>query len=462
MTGLGYHPAMMNSEMHDYHLSGFERLLRALKVGFLAFCIFLVFTVLVEALQAYQILHNVHPFLGWLFAVVVLILIGGAVCYYLLAMSRMPAVLIPPPTRDPRTMTKRQARSYARYLADVLDRLSRNLLIAEDQRSALKEHAVDLRAGVRNSKDVDDLIPAIVDKIERVIMPAVKPLDEEAGRRVQRCVRDTMLGVTVSPWRSIDLFVVLYRNGQMIVEVSRVYNGRPRLREQVSIFADVIRVAATVQFLNIGSKLLENLTSWIPVLGRFTDDIAQGIGAGLFTSVAGHATIDRCRAFQGWNEEEAKNSVGPKLRMFMADLKGIVADVIMPALKGRIEAGTPEDRRAPNMIEKAKSGIGEAIDVTCETIGTCVRKPVSAGYRGVTATGTHLWETIVWAGKQGAEMSVKGLEVAGKGAAVAGPCVVRTGKSVFHGAVRCAKGVGHVAMSTVKAASHIVRRKPRD
>jgi len=108
---------MMNSAMHDYHLSGFGRFLRALKVGFLAFCIFLVFTGLVEALQAYQILYNVHPFLGCLFAVVVLILLGGAVGYYLLAMSRMPVVLIPPPTRDPRTMTRRQARSYARPLA---------------------------------------------------------------------------------------------------------------------------------------------------------------------------------------------------------------------------------------------------------------------------------------------------------------------------------------------------------
>jgi len=111
------------------------------------------------------------------------------------------------------------------------------------------------------------------------------------------------------------------------------------------------------------------------------------------------------------------------------------------------------------MIEKAKSGIGEAIDVTCETIGSCVRKPVSAGYRGVTATGTHLWGTIVRAGKQGAQMSVKGLEAVGKGTAVAGPCVVRTGKSVFHVAARCGEGVGHAAMRAAHAASNIVRRK---
>jgi len=453
---------MIKTETQGYHLSGFGRLLRALKVGFLAFCIFLVFTGLVEALQAYQILYNVHPFLGWLFAVVVVILIGGAACYYFLAMSRMPVVLIPPPKRDPCAMTRRQARSYARYLSDVLDRLSRNLLIAEDQRSALKGHAVDLRAGVRNSKGADDLVPVIVDKIDSVIKPALKPLDKEAEWRVQRCVRDTMLGVTVSPWRSIDLLIVLYRNGQMVVEVSRVYNGRPRLREQASIFADVIRVAAMVQFLNIGSKLMENLTSWIPVLGRFTDDIAQGIGAGLFTSVAGHATIDRCRAFHGWDEEDAKNSVGPKLRMFMADLKGIVADVIMPALKGRIEAETPEDRRTPNIIEKAKSGIGEAIDMTCETIGSCVRKPVSAGYRGVAATGTHLWETIVRAGQLGTQKAEEGLQAVSKGTAVAGKGAVRASKAVCHGAAQCGKGVGHAAMRAAKIASNIVRRKPHD
>jgi len=72
---------------------------------------------------------------------------------------------------------------------------------------------------------------------------------------------------------------------------------------------------------------MENLTSWIPVLGRFTDDIAQGIGAGLFTSVAGHATIDRCRCFSGWSENDARIAMGKNLKGFMHDITSCFASV---------------------------------------------------------------------------------------------------------------------------------------
>jgi uncharacterized membrane protein YcjF (UPF0283 family) len=460
----------MKGEMQSYHLSAVGRLFKIVKTGFIAFCGFVVFVGLVEGIQAYQVLHNLHPVFGWLFAIAVISGLIGAIAYYVAAMSRLPAVLIPPPRQDLHSMSKTQAKRHARYLTNVLLSLSVNPMVPEEQKQQLIKNADSVTESLRSANSAEDLIPIIEDNIENVIRPAVHPLDEEAERRVSRCVRDTMLGVTVSPWRSMDLVVVLYRNAQMVVEIARIYNGRPRLREQASIFADVIRVAATVQFLNIGSKLMENMTSWIPVLGRFTDDIAQGIGAGLFTSVAGHAAIDRCRSFQGWDEVEAKKSMGSKLRFFMADLKGIVGDVVMPALKGRIEAELPEERRTPNMLEKAKTGISEAIDVTNETIGSFVKKPVYAGYRGVAKTGTHMWSAtrrvgsgighgFMWTGKQSAQVSVKGAKAVGKGAVTTSRGIARGSKAVAHGASSMGKGIGRGVMTTGKKATSIFRRK---
>lgn len=261
-----------------------------------------------------------------------------------------------------------------------------------------------------------------------------------------------MVGVAVSPWRSVDLFVVLFRNGRMVLEVSAIYNGRPRLREQMRIFADVLKIAATVQFLNIGSKLMENLTSWIPVLGRFTDDIAQGIGAGLFTSVTGYATIDRCRAFRGWSEAEARSGMGVKLKRFMKDLKGIVSDIVLPALQGRIEAETPEDRRAPNFMERVKAGIDGAIDATSDTLDSCVRKPVRVGYKGVATTGAVLWRgtrragagvgrAAALTGRHGWHLSAKGAKAVGTGARRAGEGLASTGRAAGRGVAAAAKSV---------------------
>jgi len=44
-------------------------------------------------------------------------------------------------------------------------------------------------------------------------------LDEQAERIVRECVRDVMLAVVLSPYRSADLLIVLYRNGRMVLEL---------------------------------------------------------------------------------------------------------------------------------------------------------------------------------------------------------------------------------------------------
>ncbi|MBT3294236.1 MAG: YcjF family protein [Verrucomicrobia bacterium] len=417
--------------MNAYRYSVLGNLWRATKVVVWGVGIFLAFAALIECVQAYQVLGGVHPLLGWLFLVVLLGAVGWAVAYYTVAMTRRPAVLLPPPRRNLNTASRRDVQRYARYLVAVMNRLAENAWVAEAHRSGLRRAAVALKGRIGSKSDRAALVTTLVTTVDNVIIPAVEPLDEVAAQRVRTCVRDTMLGVTVSPWRSMDLLVVLYRNGQMVLEVSSIYNGRPGLREQGRIFADVLRVAATVQFLNIGSKLVENLTSWIPVLGRFTDDIAQGIGAGLFTSVTGYATIDRCRAFRGWDEAEARSGMAAKLKQFMADLKGIVSDLILPALKGRIEAETPEERRAPNFMDRARSGINDAIDATSDTLDSCVRKPVLVGYKGVATTGAVLWRgtrragaeagrAAAWTGRQGWRLSSRGVKLTGRGAGLVG------------------------------------------
>jgi uncharacterized membrane protein YcjF (UPF0283 family) len=351
---------------------------------------FLAFAALIECIQAYQVLYAVHPYLGFGFFVIVLGAIAWGALYFVFDLMRRPVALIPPPACNLDEASARELRAQMRYLISVMERLSGNPLIPGEARASLMAEAARMKKGLNAPMKANERVAVLKASVDNVIVPAIKPLDDEAERRVRSCVRDTMLGVTVSPWRSMDLLVVLYRNGQMILEVSQLYNGRPRLRDQLRILSDVLSIVATVQFLNIGSKLIDNMTSWIPVLGRFADDIAQGVGAGLFTSVTGYAAIDRCRSFQGWDAAIAKAGMGNQLKQFLADLKGVVGDTIMPALRSRIEAAVPEDGKA-NVMDRVRAGIGEAIDKTAETLDSCVRKPAGVGYRGVTSSGAALW-----------------------------------------------------------------------
>ncbi len=448
-----------------------SRLWRALKMAFVSFGLFLAFVALVECLQAYKILRDISPVLGWIFVVGLIALLATMSARFLVIMASRPPVLTPPAIPDLDNASSSHIRHYTRYISNVLDRLSDNPLVVVDGQK-LQEHATQLRRRLKNRTAPQEILADIIDTVENVITPAVEPLDKMAKKKVTDCVRDTMLAVTVSPWRSVDLFVVLYRNGKMVLDVSAIYNGRPRFREQVEIATDVLKVVATVQFLNIGSKLMENLTSWIPVLGRFTDDIAQGIGAGLFTSVAGHATIDRCRAFHGWSESQIRSGMPENLRLFMVDIKGIVSDTIMPSLKGRIEAETPEEHRSTNLVEKAKAGIGDAIDSTCDVLDSCVRKPVTIGYRGVATTGSLLWggakragtgvgKSVIWTRRHGWTTSVKGIKVTGKVALWASKGIAHSGKSALRGTVKGSQVAGRSAKAAAKSAIGVARRSIR-
>ena len=81
----------------------------------------------------------------------------------------------------------------------------------------------------------------------------------------------------------------------MVLRDCNIYNSRPLLSEQVLVLKDVLKVVATINYMNWGQKVAESLTSSVPIIGRASGEIAQGLGAGLLTSVAGHGAMERCR-----------------------------------------------------------------------------------------------------------------------------------------------------------------------
>ncbi len=425
------------------------RIWRTIKLVAIVFGVCLAFFALVEVLQAYQVLRGVHPFFGYLFVCVVLIGLGWITAYYIISMLRRPTVLIPPPKRDMQTASSREVRKYAKYLSGVMDRLSNNDLVPEGERQQLEEKARMLLSEAKSTSDARLLIPVLTDHETEIILPVVKLLDEEAERKVRACVRDTMVAVAVSPWRSTDLMVVIYRNYKMVLDLTRIYNSRPHLKEQVSVFGDVLKIVATVQFLNLGSKFVENLASCIPVVGRFTDDIAQGVGAGLITSLAGHTTMGRCRSFTGWSEDEATSDMAAKLKSFIKDLRGIVRDSVIPALKGRIEAETPEGKNEDEFLDQIRAGTDDAIERTGEVADSYVKTAFAAVGTGVNSTSAVIREGVkkgftgtskamswtaqtTWKGlANGSKVATRGAVGAVKGVAVGGKRVGKGSSQVI-------------------------------
>lgn len=330
----------------------------------------LSFLVLIELLRVFVFLHSLHPVAGWTYATV--LAVGGLAGFTALLHEthRYPRALIPPPLPDLEAASHAALKRYTKYLMAYGQRLLRNPLLPGKEKNALREALDTISGHLQHHPLNDDLIRFIRQMDDKVLPPLLKQLKDVAEKEIRRSVRDVMLGVTLSPYHSIDVLIVLYRNSSMIFRIMRVYETTPVPRAQWRILRDVIRVVATVNFLYVGRNLIENLFAFVPWIGRVADDIGQGLGAGLFTSAAGHAAIDRCAAYRHWEKNEAAESLAAQSRDFLRDVRNIFTKDVLPDIKNRILSESPETAvQEPGFWERVQNGITTAIDSTVRGAG---------------------------------------------------------------------------------------------
>ena len=390
--------------------------------------VILSFFAVIELMRAYQVLNEVHPALGLAYVLLLAALVLFGIIYYLISVARRPAILTPPKVTDLSEANGRDLIVYGNYLVKLMLRLSGNVGLPGGRRADLKAESKKLNRVIKNDAKKDELTKAIREAIETQIEPCFQELDSKAEREVQSCVRDVMIGVAVSPWRAVDLLVVLYRNVRMVLGVISVYDNRPAPRAQLRIFGDIVKIIATVNILNYGSRLAQNLFASIPFAGRFVDDIAQGVGAGFFTSMAGHSAIERCSNCYAWSEAEAQKKISEKAKDFAGDLKSVVTEDVWPLLKERVKSSEGEDKAV--MLEQVKSGIDAAMDKTSSAMGDFVKKPAVAVGAGVAGTGRVMFEATKKGGKATLKGAGKAGVIIGKGVRIGGGLAARvSGKS---------------------------------
>jgi len=354
---------------------------------------FLSFFAFIEILRAYQTLNSFHPFAGYLFLFVLSVVTICVFWYFIAAFAGRPAVLIPPDIGDPEKASLFQLRRYAKYLIRYIRRLMTNQALSPQERQLAADGAQTLAKSI-DTLHRQQLYTAVVEAEARTIEPLLDKIDSRAKRQIRNSMRDVMVGVTLSPYKAADLLIVLYRNLTMVSRIIHVYNARPRLRQQLRIFADIVSVIATVNYINMGRNLIEGLGSHVPGIGRFIDDIAQGVGAGFMTTVVGHAAMDRCRAFRPFNERTAKDSLKKRAATFYTDVKDMFWADIWPSIKTRAGAGAAEVR----------DKIASALDETGNIVGSFIKVPVSAA--------VSAGNSVVSAGGKVTRFSIKGLKKA--------------------------------------------------
>ena len=328
---------------------------------------------LVEVIRAGQTLYDLHPVAGWVFGLGLaglgLWLVGRLVWVLICR----PPLLVPPDVPELSEASAKELHRYGRYLQRYMDRLSNNPALTSDQRQAARTGRTQLETSIESAGDKEWLLTAINMAETETVRPLMNHLDGLAGRHVRTAMRDVMIGVTLSPWRAVDLWMVFYRNVVMITEVIRTYNHRPRLREQFAIYRDILALVAAVNFLSMGKNLLEGLCAKVPGVGRFLDDIAQGMGAGFLTAIAGHAALDRCKAIRRWDRRAATSALGMQAAAFYADVRDTFQQDILPAILRKVGDNSRET------MDKIVSAINETGSAVSSFVKVPLQAAVSAG-----------------------------------------------------------------------------------
>lgn len=364
-------------------MNNIRQFLRYLKIGAWIAIGIVTFLLLVDLLWVYQVLSDSSPLLARLYALILFLSIAGAIGFAVRSYRKYPGVMLPPKQVGPDFPSGRLR--MARYTVRFIDHLRANPNLDNGSKDVLDEVNQILITRVATRIESDELGQAQL-QAEQAIEQALKQCDEIAEQMVRDATRDVMITVTLSPWRALDLALVLWRNIRMITSVIGVYNTRPRFREQIHVYRDVFMVVITINFLNFGSHLVKSLATSLPVLGRFADDIAQGVGAGLMTSVTGHSAIARCRAFGVWNEEKEGEILGNRVSKFGSDVSKMLFVDVMPKIRRPIEAKyASEDKDAE--VSRIQQGIESALEETFGVMDSFVVRPTRAVGRGAASAG---------------------------------------------------------------------------
>lgn len=299
-----------------------KRIIVLISILFLSF-------IFIELLRAYQTLANINSIIAILFITFIIGLLLWAVFPFLrLFITYKRSIHIPIPQKYGGINSDKFKNKYKLFIENYSKNLLKNPNISHNYKLKLQTE-FKLISSNSNNFSHKEYIETIDIKI---IQPVLIILNEKAELIVKNTVRDSIAGVTLSPFRSFDIYFIIYRNFKMFNQLVNLYNQRPPFSQTVIYLKDVLKIITSVNMLNFTEKFTEKMMGGIPVVSRIADDIIQGIGAGILTTSIGKATIQRCRSYGIWDLEIEKKTFTKTSKDFYIYSRQIFIDDILPTL----------------------------------------------------------------------------------------------------------------------------------
>lgn len=339
-------------------LTDFTRVLRLLLKGLryvsLVIIVIAVIVIVREVRNGFLFFDGLVPGGGWAFLAVAVVLgwllIGRPIARYL----RVPAALKQPRLPSGGTLSKADVATRLRFVQRYVSGLERNPALL-DQRSRIGEvsaAAASLRRDVLSGAVGDDAeCHEALRRFEREeVEPLLAPLDDQANRVIRQEALAVGIATAVSMNGTVDAFIVLWRNANLVSRIATIYHGRPGVRGSLMILRDV---AAGMLIAGQMQGAAESLAS---VFGKGSLGLAGPLSEGAVNALAtvriGYVGKARCRAYRPWTDAALPELLKGVLSEATAQGKGVVKDVVGTVVKGGVVTLPVE------VAKKAKEWLG--------------------------------------------------------------------------------------------------------
>jgi hypothetical protein len=278
---------------------------------------------------------DIHPWLGVGFLLVFFVLLFWLVGLPLYRFLRVPTTLKPPPLPP---MAERTGKDLARHLGFVesyLAALPKNPewegVPAEVEAAIGRCHALRSEAAHADR----DAVAALSDRVRQLERETVERLLEPLDRKVRDVIRQEAVGVgiaTAVSWNgTIDAFIVLWRNCNLVSRIARIYYGRPGVRGTLSILRDVSAATITSAYLQDLTEAAGGALGGLfgKTVGALGGPLLDGAVNGVVTLRIGYMAKARCRAFNAWNDVGRAEAARGALK----EAAGLSKDVVTEILK---------------------------------------------------------------------------------------------------------------------------------
>jgi len=308
---------------------------RFLKWSATAFIVIAFLVVIGQGFLFYRMFDDVHPVLGYAYLVILALILGvmvGRPIRSFLAMpvaARPPSIVIDPKAPEPSALAAR-----LKYDLKYLEMLAGNPLLKDESdaiRAGIAKGRALLERALRGPQDEALAVSVELEAFERDHIEALlKPLDAKVNALIHAEAVGVGVATAVSMNGTVDAFIVLWRNANLIARVSRIYFGRPHLGGSLRILRDVAAIVVVSRALEDVTDIAGDVIGGL--LGRMGGLVGGplmdgGINA-MMTLKLGYLVKRRCRSFKGWSAGQAKAISEEALQGVKQESGSVVADLL--------------------------------------------------------------------------------------------------------------------------------------